>query len=1444
MSVDKNLSELCDDNHAENSKDSVENLPTSEVQAKEGNAADQEPKIYELSIFIPRPGFCKQAKISLGNLSNGGSDNKDPYVELILPVQGPETMRELQQSVVESVEGWWLGAFSLASVELDKIGRPIPSNQTKSTVYGEFTEFSAAFEAEKFKDPSVKRALMAVNVDYTEFTVRLHVMRMRDVICSQSPGLLVGNTTPFPSYDPSQIGILGGISLFPFVRGVADQPVSLNQSNEQAEAEAEDGAEPVKLKKKKKGNQQLPATTAQKVNGTKCEEEALENLANYQFDPTRPFTAFDVMRKNNSGEAVPRPPKYLKSFALSDWNPPPHNYRTRGHYLYLSIITLENEAYEITSHSKGFYINKSTKTSFDPCGTRSNTKSPIFFHSLAELICSLSPLFTSLITETWNKALSPTFPDFFTSIAITNCLPSFPWLVNLENPVPDAIRSQLAYLMTGSTTAETLPPARDWADEFAQTRELPKKTLAERILRERIWSRLQSDFSLAAARGVISCSRGEVPALNPQEPELAWTYVLNNILFSRAEDPIGAYEHLGGTPAARIIASKDFAHVKRLNDLDVTGIYTMGSSVVDYHGKRWIAQGMIPGIFRPPDLEAQSVKNDSVSKTEKHLDNNYVEDKEEGDWEKINKSEHGSPWIPVDSQLEAISPPTTYEILYGSADIEKPEMGLRSDPKFHQLAARVAEGFNLAEHSVKDLNGHEHQLWLSADVHGIRATDGRCYLIDLYRMTPVDIMFIENDLNGPILDGSSEVHENSKDQYPHKFTVIRMEAVAAFKQHKFRQYALKHIQNHKQNEQQSIEAPANQSLVDKNLRVDGSQGNHKTEVITDAVSAPFSGDPTPLESESFEFSLNPDVFVDRRQQTWAVPQEEEDQSMVTVRELSNFVRNNLILSVVQDLSEVKGLPADGRRLSDLLHSHGVNIRYLGKIAHYLQLKASKVLSPENVADDQVVILKAAIGMLQSEMVFRACKYILNQMLGNTSEAEACHCISHFLNCLFGSSKVTPSTENFLNPSAPWRLYTIEILRAEITTEIRRRFRYALPDSFFTQRLPRTKLQLLREICTRMGIQLTLRDYQLYPPSQETAANVALQSTDDENGADGTPTATEATAAVNKTSKKKKKIFSPEDILNLLPVVRDSTCRSSVADELYAEGRKAFAAGDIALGQELCTDALATHEQVFGSIHPEMCRHWHSLAILYHQLSQRALVELSESNDRLLELSALYQTTKNEEDRQKIKQRIEIYQKEREPEAAKNEIDTYIQLAANNLRQSVIVAERTLGLDHPETIQQYSDLSVMEYHLGNSETAMRYTKHALDLWHLVYGPGCHPDASASVQSGRRDMAVKYGLDAVQLFTEKLGPDHEQTKHACNLNEAISRSIEAQIKGDEEKSARLAKRLGLDPKRAASLRSRLISSSSNNSSTTSRKASSLSSQVSPGNLIKVPRQSEPF
>lgn len=66
---------------------------------------------------------------------------------------------------MESTEGWWLGNFGLATVQLDQNGQPdLKSNiSAKRTILGEFAELSTAFTEEKYKDPTLKRALEAVN---------------------------------------------------------------------------------------------------------------------------------------------------------------------------------------------------------------------------------------------------------------------------------------------------------------------------------------------------------------------------------------------------------------------------------------------------------------------------------------------------------------------------------------------------------------------------------------------------------------------------------------------------------------------------------------------------------------------------------------------------------------------------------------------------------------------------------------------------------------------------------------------------------------------------------------------------------------------------------------------------------------------------------------------------------------------------------------------------------------------------------------------------------------------------------------------------------------------------------------------------------------------------------------------------------------------------------
>lgn len=76
------------------------------------------------------------------------------------------------------------------------------------------------------------------------------------------------------------------------------------------------------------------------------------------------------------------------------------------------------------------------------------------------------------------------------------------------------------------------------------------------------------------------------------------------------------------------------------------------------------------------------------------------------------------------------------------------------------------------------------------------------------------------------------------------------------------------------------------------------------------------------------------------------------------------------------------------------------------------------------------------------------------------------------------------------------------------------------------------------------------------------------------------------------------------------------------------------------------------------------------------------------------------------------------------DAVRAEADHYLQTAVRMVRQSVIIAERTFGLDATDTIQQYTDLGLLEQSIGNSRTGLLLTKHALFLWATAYGPH-HP-----------------------------------------------------------------------------------------------------------------------
>ena len=377
-----------------------------------------------------------------------------------------------------------------------------------------------------------------------------------------------------------------------------------------------------------------------------------------------------------------------------------------------------------------------------------------------------------------------------------------------------------------------------------------------------------------------------------------------------------------------------------------------------------------------------------------------------------------------------------------------------------------------------------------------------------------------------------------------------------------------------------------------------------------------------------------------------------------------------------------------------MHKRGINVRYLGYIAVKASEQGSKL--------DSIRIITL------QEMIARASKHMLNALLRSLPQPLAPYAISHFLNCLLGTAYNTdpkPEKDQDL-----WELYddadfgfekiTPDALKSVLEKEVFRRFRYTLSEGW-TNEIKRK--QLLREIALKLGLQLRIRKYQFQPLPEEEKATAASAPAPTTNGTTGSKkkkgkaaapaAAVEAVPAVPATT------FVADDVLNVVPLVKDASSRSQLAEEALEAGRISIIQDQKDLGQELLLESLSLHEQIYGVLHPEVARVYNTLAMLYYQLDEKpAAVELA--------------------------------------------------------RKAVIVSERTLGVDSSETILNYLNLGLFEHSNGNTHAALAYIRHAFGFWRIIYGDG-HPDSVTTMNNAAVMLqALKHYHDSRKWFEASL------------------------------------------------------------------------------------------
>ncbi|XP_019741404.1 clustered mitochondria protein homolog isoform X4 [Hippocampus comes] len=941
-----------------------------------------------------------------------------------------------------------------------------------------------------------------------------------------------------------------------------------------------------------------------------------------------------------------KPMQCLKVLTMSGWNPPPGNRKMHGDLMYLYIVTVEERHVSVTASTRGFYLNQSTTYTFNP-----KPANPSFLsHSLVELLSQISPAFKKNFTALQKKRVQRhPFERIATPFQV------YSWTSPQVDHSMDCVRAEDAYTSRLGYEEHIPGQTRDWNEELQTTRELPRKNLPDRLLRERAIFKVHSDFAAAATRGAMAVIDGNVMAINPGDETHMQMFIWNNIFFSPGFDVRDHYRELGGDAAAHAAPTNDLNGVRAYGAVDVEGLYTLGTVVVDYRGYRVTAQSIIPGI-----LEREQEQS----------------------------------------------------VIYGSIDFGKTVV---SHSKYLELLAKTSRPLKVQRYNVLNEKNEAVELCSSVECKGIIGNDGRHYILDLLRTFPPDLNFLP-------VDGEELAPECQRQGFPrqhrHRLACLRQELIEAFVEHRyllFMKMAALQLMQQKANK----DASRNEKLAaitqtsETEASADATQttaSDSGTLVSTDGPVQMDSGEETPskaatngpmeptatqngecksplegkeleesipglaqakelaetlvaedgsgidqknrevvlnackavgsISNTSFDIRFNPDIFSPGVR----FPDDSADdiqKQKQLLKDSAAFLVSCQIPSLVKDCLDQSALPMDGATLTEALHQRGINVRYLGTVLEFVDKTPAKAQLEHFYR----------IGII--ELITRCAKHIFKTYLQGVELSALSAAVSHFLNCFLSSfpdavghlladelvsrrksrkrrNKVPGSGDN-----TAWASLTPSELWKNIASEARSYYHFIIQCENVDQVVEKygvQKITLLREISVKTGIQIVIKEYNF--------------------------------------DSRHKPTFTEEDILNIFPVVKHVNPKASDAFHFFQSGQAKVQQGFLKEGCELINEALNLFNNVYGAMHVEICACLRLLARLNYIMGDHAE-------------------------------------------------------ALSNQQKAVLMSERVLGIEHPNTIQEYMHLALYCFANGQLSTALKLLYRARYLLLLVCGED-HPE----------------------------------------------------------------------------------------------------------------------
>ncbi|CAM6110974.1 unnamed protein product [Calypogeia fissa] len=1007
----------------------------------------------------------------------------------------------------------------------------------------------------------------------------------------------------------------------------------------------------------------------------------------------------------------------IQSIAFSSFNPVPGYRRLQGDLLYLDIVTAEGQSYCVTAHTRGFNLNSSKANVLDTRPPKQAMESA----TLVGLLRQISEKFTKGFAEVLErKAAGHPFEN------VPVLLPPNPWLGAYPPPSHkrDIARAEDSLMVPYGT--EVIGMQRDWNEELQSCREFPRESLQDRIMRDRALYKVNCDFVDAATKGAKAVIGRCIPPINPTDPDRFHMYVHNSIFFSFAVDG-------------------DFTFMQQAREQE---LQQQAEAAKEDKSETTASEEPTKPESDIPVEKADEESTTEVAKTSTGESESTETDKVEAAKEEADKIEDSSEPSSVDGVVESTSDTTKEEE-------SKDAIPSTAPPVVESEQATYASSNN-------DLKGT--RAYNNADVGGLYTL--AMGIIDYrgHRVVAQSIIpgILQGDKTDSLLYGS--VDNGKKISWNEKFHTKVLEAgkLLHIKEHEVFDGSGNKIKLCAPVECKGIVGSDDRHYLLDLMRTTPRDANYtglgsRLCVLRPELIAAFcqveaqervkkrkaDGDEADekalLQEELPKVVLNPNVFTDFKV---AGEPEEVSADEELVRKAAKYLKETVLPKLVQDLSSLEVSPMDGHTLTEALHAHGINVRYLGQVANL-----SKHMP--HVWDLCVV-----------EMVVRAAKHVLKGVLRETLDQDVGGAIAHFFNCLVGpetdsapaadpTDETVPAPEkveggspakapdangkmsggkkknkkqqdkntasgpvsdvdskkakeNGLGtedkapeslPSPSYLCITSKLVWIDIRECVKFKYQFELP----TDILPKIcKISTFRDLCQKVGVMLAARDYNF-----DT-----------------------------------KEPFQISDILDLQAVVKHSTPVCTDARDLLESGKLRLAQvglptrvkllgppqqtrwfrlhqGKLNEAYELFSEAFTILQQVCGPMHREVANCCRYLAMVLYHAGDMA--------------GAIMQQHKE-----------------------------------------LIINERCLGPDHPDTAHSYGNMALFYHGLNQTELALRHMARTLSLLNVSCGSD-HPDVAATFINiammyqdiGRMHVALRYLQEALKRNERLLGPDHIQT-----------------------------------------------------------------------------------